>query len=112
MYMLIKNNMPAEIIASGALAKHGVVAFFGALVHALNAHRHGDTKSFVDIVTLTVISSFSGVMFALIALHFFQDGSYLTLAFAGSGGFLGVEGMSLVIKVVKKSISANMSSGI
>ena len=99
--------MPTEVIATGALAKHGIVAFFGALVHALNAHRNGDTKSVLDIITLTIISSFSGVMFAFIGLHFFQEGGYLTLAFAGSGGFLGVEGMSFVVRTLKRSLEAN-----
>jgi len=101
--------MPVVEITSAAVAKHGVVAFFGALVHALNAHRHGDTKSLLDILTLTVISSFSGVMFAFLGLHFFSEGSYLTLALAGAGGFLGVEGMGLVIKILKKSLLANIS---
>lgn len=99
--------MTGSEFAGGALVKHGVVAFFGALVHALNAYRNGDTKNAVDIISLTVISSFSGVMFAFIGLHFFQEGSYLTLAFAGSGGFLGVEGMSIIIKFVRRSIEAN-----
>jgi len=100
--------MQPELIASGALAKHGAVAFFGALVHALNAQRNGNTKSFLDVVTLTVISSFSGVMFAFIGLHFFSEGSYLTLALAGSGGFLGVEGMTVVVKILRKSFLANL----
>jgi hypothetical protein len=100
--------MPAAEITSGMLAKHGIVAFFGALVHALNAHRNGNTKSLLDIITLTVISSFSGVMFAFLGLHFFAEGSYLTLALAGSGGFLGVEGMTVVIRILKKSVLANM----
>lgn len=100
--------MPVPEVASGVLVKHGVVACFGAVVHALNAHRNGDTKKVLDILALTVISSFSGVMFAFIGLHFFAEGSYLTLAFAGSGGFLGVEGMSIVIRFVKKSIDANL----
>lgn len=99
--------MPVTEVASGALVKHGMVAFFGALVHALNAHRNGDTKNVVDIISLTIISSFSGVMFAFIGLHFFQEGSYLTLAFAGSGGFLGVEGMSFVVRTLKRSLEAN-----
>lgn len=95
-------------IGASSMIKHGVVAFFGAIVHALSAHRKGNSKSFIDFISLTVISSFSGVMFAFVGLHFFQDGSYLTLAFAGSGGFLGVEGMSLVVKFVKNSIEANI----
>lgn len=100
--------MPVAEVTTGALAKHGIVAFFGALVHALNAHRNGETKSLLDILTLTLISSFSGVMFAFLGLHFFAEGSYFTLALAGAGGFLGVEGMGLVIRVLKKSLLANI----
>lgn len=103
--------MPERIIATGLLGMHGFVAFFGALVHALNAHRHGDTKSPLDILVLTVISSFSGVMFAFIGLHFFADGSYFTLALAGTGGYMGVEGMGFLVKIVKKALLANIANG-
>lgn len=95
-------------ITSAALTKHGIVAVFGALVHSLNAYRNGGSKSFVDMLMLTVISSFSGVMFAFVAFHIFGEDSYLTLAIAGSGGFLGVEGMSMLTKAIKKSILANI----
>ena len=100
--------MPERFIATGMVGMHGTAAVFGALVHALNAHRHGETKNFLDILLLTVISSFSGVMFALIGLHFFSEGSYFTLAIAGTGGFLGVEGMGIIVKVVRKTILANL----
>lgn len=95
-------------ISSTSITVHGVIAVFGAIVHALNASRNGKTKSITDIAVLTVISSFSGVMFALIGLHLFGESSYLTMAIAGSGGFLGVEGMGFIVKIVKNSIIANM----
>ena len=78
------------------------------MVHALNAYRNGGSKSIIDMMMLTVISSFSGVMFAFVAFHVFGEDSYLTLAIAGSGGFLGVEGMSMLTKAIKKSILANI----
>ena len=62
------DNMSAEITAA-ALLKHGSVALFGAIVHALNAHRNGQTKTMLDIITLTVISSFSGTMFSFAAFE-------------------------------------------
>lgn len=99
--------MAAAEITTGTLAKHGFVAVFGAIVHALNAHRHGQTKNALDIVALTFISSFSGAMFSFVALHVYGEISYLTLAIAGSGGFLGVEGMAFVLKVVKTSMTSN-----
>lgn len=108
--MLTKKFMPERVVATGLLGMHGFIAFFGALVHALNAHRHGDTKSPMDILVLTVISSFSGVMFAFVGLHFFSEGSYITLALAGTGGYMGVEGMGFLIKIIKKSILSNIES--
>jgi hypothetical protein len=99
--------MPAIEFTSGVFAKHILIAFFGAFVHALNAQRNGNTKNFLDVITLTIISSFSGVMFFIIGLHFLGEGSYLTIALAGSGGFLGVEGMTIIVSVLKKSVIAN-----
>jgi len=87
--------------------KHGLLALFGAIAHAINAHRMGKTKNFLDFVLLTVLSSFSGVIFALIALHTF-DNEYLTLAAAGSGGFLGVEGMSIILNRIKTVIGGGV----
>lgn len=95
-------------ITATPLAAHGAVSVFGAVVHALNAQRNGETKNFVDVITLTVISSFSGVMFSLVGLHFFGEASYFTLAIAGSGGFLGVEGMGVVVRIVKRSLEVNL----
>jgi hypothetical protein len=44
-------------------------------------------------------------MFALVALYMFPDQHYLTLAMAGTGGFLGVEGMTLIIERVRQLIT-------
>jgi len=46
------------------------------------------------------MSSFSGVVFALTALYIF-DSQYFTLAAAGAGGFLGVEGLSMLALKLK-----------
>lgn len=80
---------------------HGAIAIFGAVVHALKAHRNGQSKTFLDFVTLTVMSSFSGVMFAILGLQLFPDQIYVTLMLAGAGGFMGVEGMVIIIDVVR-----------
>lgn len=105
--MLSDPNTTAGITGA-ALTKHGAVAVFGAVVHALNAYRNGGAKSFVDMVMLTIISSFSGVIFAFVAFHVFGEDSYLTLAIAGSGGFLGVEGMAVLTRALKRSLLANL----
>ncbi len=107
MQSLTQKQMPSEIITTASLLKHGAIAFFGALVHALAAHRDGQAKTKLDIVTLTVISSFSGVIFGLLSCNFLGD-SYISLAITGSGGYLGVEGLKQVTAALKKSILVNL----
>lgn len=94
-------NIPNEVLQAYApYITHGLLAIFGAFTHAASAHREGKSKTFMDFVLLTIMSSFSGVMFALMGFHFFGQGSYITLAMAGTGGFMGVEGMTWVVKVI------------
>ena len=83
-YVSIIMSEPVSTFAVSAVVKHGLIASFGALAHAINAHRTGKTKGLLDFCLLTIMSSFSGVIFALIALHLF-DNQYITLAAAGSG---------------------------
>lgn len=92
-------------ITTKAIVAHGCIALFGGLVHALQKHRQGKAKNFLDIMLLALISSFTGVIFALIALHALGGEHYLTLAAAGTGGFLGVEGMALVVERFRRVIS-------
>lgn len=87
-----------------SLIMHGVVATFGGTVNALQKHREGKTKGIWDIIVLGVISSFSGVIFSLVAMYLF-DSEYITLAMAGSGGFLGVEGLSVIAKKMQELIA-------
>lgn len=82
---------------------HALMALFGALVHALRAHRNGSSKTLLDFVALVVMSSFSGVIFALMAIHFFPEEIYISIALAGTGGYLGIEGMGMVIERIKNT---------
>ncbi len=107
----IKNNHyvkrimsePVSTFAVSAIAKHGLIAGFGALAHAINAHRTGKTKGLLDFCLLTIMSSFSGVIFALVALNLFEN-QYITLAAAGSGGFLGVEGLTVLSGKIREAL--------
>jgi len=96
----INNNL----FSYGTMLSHGAIAFFGALAHAINAHRNGKTKGLVDFALLTIMSSFSGVVFALVASWAF-DSFYLTLAMSGAGGFLGVEGLTVLATKLRDSMS-------
>jgi hypothetical protein len=102
------SNMPEPVITTTALAKHGVIALFGAVVHALNAHRLGKVKGVFEIAVLTVIASFSGVMFFLAAISIFGKDSYWTVLITGAGGFLGIEGLNTLVNAIKKGLIANM----
>lgn len=86
------------------LIAHGVAAIFGGLTNALNAQRNGKTKGLLDVIILTIISSFSGVVFAFVAMSMF-DNLYITIAAAGSGGFLGVEGLAVIAKRAQDMIA-------
>ena len=93
----------SAVFTTSAVAKHAAIACFGAVTHAINAHRMGKSKGLLDFILLTIMSSFSGVIFALVALHTTEN-QYLTLAAAGSGGFLGVEGLSILSVKVRNML--------
>lgn len=92
----------------GAVVAHGTIAVFGAVVHASQAHRTGQSKGLVDFFLLTIMSSFSGLIFALVAFQFF-DNPYMTLAIAGSGGFLGVEGLTFLAAKIRDVLGGMLS---
>ena len=99
--MLVTNNMENVPHTATPFVLHGFFAFFGAFVHSAQAYRTGGTKNFLDFIILMIMSSFSGVMFSLLALSWFGEGSYITLAIAGTGGFVGVEGMTWVTTYIQ-----------
>lgn len=104
---ICQNNMAEPVTATLTIAticKHGILAIFGALAHAINVHRSGGSKGLVDFILLSIMSSFSGVIFALLALQFFNN-EYLTLAAAGSGGFLGIEGLTVLAGKVRDTLA-------
>ncbi len=95
--------MTPEPLHTAIILKHGTLAVFGGVVHALSAYRRGETRGLIDIIVLATISSFTGVIFAFLALYLYPNG-YLTYAIAGMGGFVGVEGMSWITEFIKKKL--------
>ncbi len=85
-----------ESLSLSIFIKHGIIAFFGALVQALVERREGRSKTFADLVILTIIGSFAGVIFGLLALNFFPHNQYISLAITGAGAVLGKEGLKVV----------------
>lgn len=90
-----------EPISTSALVTHGLLAIFWAFVHALNAQRNGQSKTFVDFISLVIMSSFSWVMFGIMWLYLFPASIYLSLAMSGTWAFLWVEWMGLIVKYFK-----------
>lgn len=93
-----------EPISSTQVIAHGSLAMFWAIVHALNAHRQWRSKTFLDFIILIIMSSFTWVMFTLIALHLFPTATYLLFAMSGSGWYLWIEWMGLVVGYLKNRI--------
>ena len=89
---------------------HGFLAIFGAFAHATKVYRDGGTRNFLDFTLLVMMSSFSGVIFALLGSEMFGPESYITLAAAGTGGFLGVEGMTFAVEWIKRRIAPTMTN--
>lgn len=94
--------MEQHISAATPYIAHGALALFGAFTHAAIVYRKGDTKNLLDFLVLLAMSSFGGVMFALVGFEMFGPYSYISMAMAGTGGFLGVEGMTYIIAYVTK----------
>lgn len=88
-------------ITAGALTKHGIIALLGGIAHAINKHRMGQTKNFLDFIALAFMSAFFGVIFGFIALSISAN-EYVTLSIAGTGGWLGIESTGMLIDFVRK----------
>lgn len=89
-------------VSISVLVKHGSVALVGGFAHAINKHRTGESKGWLDLFALTAMSSFFGLLFGFIALYLFNNNEYITLAMAGTGGWLGIEGIGMLMGIIKK----------
>ena len=91
-----------EHLSTVAVTNHFIIAFFGGLSHAINKHRNGESKTMVDFILLTVMSSFFGVLFGFMAISLYPNNEYLTMAVAGTGGWLGIESSGILFDFVGK----------
>lgn len=77
-------------------AKIGLMAIFGGLAHAINAHREGKSRTPADFILLTLMSSFFGFIIGFIGLSLFKENIYAIMAMSGVGGWLGVESKTML----------------
>lgn len=94
----------SEPLSTTAVVNHFTIAFFGGLAHAINKHRNGESKTVVDFLLLTIMSSFFGVLFGFLAISLYPNNEYLTMAVAGSGGWFGIESTGVLFSIISKKI--------
>ncbi len=92
----------SKIVSETIAYKHGLVALIGGLANAINKHRTGESKGFLDFIALSVMSSFFGIITGFIAVSLFGTNEYLTLSVAGTGGWLGIETTGILQIWIKK----------
>ena len=83
-----------------ALTIHGAFALIGGLAKAIKRKKNRAVEYFA----CGLVSSFSGVLFAIIFKHFFPNMEYLHLAAAGIGGWVGSDGIEFLYKLLKKML--------
>ncbi len=97
----------SEPVTSVVISKwivYTVWSAFGGITHALVEQRAGKVRSFIDGMILAFISGFCGMMWTLVAVHFYQD-DFTIIGFAGGlGGYLSLQGLSVIVTVVKNKI--------
>lgn len=81
---------------SSMVAKIGLMAIFGGLAHAINAHREGKSRNASDFILLAIMSSFFGFIIGFIGMSLFKENIYILMAMSGVGGWLGVESKTLL----------------
>jgi len=96
--------MTSEPITSTIIAKWlvlGLWAILGGVTHALVEKRKGGIKNFVDGVILSFISGFAGLMWGLVAVHFYPSDIVVVAFASGLGGFMSLEGIAIGVNYLK-----------
>lgn len=104
----MKKMDPQFSVSYSEIVRHAIIAFLAGVAHALN-ERAGKKESSKwekvgEFTASALIASFSGVIFGLFALQYFGEGSYLTLALTGSGGFIGAKALKVISESVVEMI--------
>lgn len=92
----------SEHLSTSVITNHTIIALFGGITHAINKHRNGESKTMIDFILLTIMSSFFGVLFGFIAISLYPNNEYLTMAVAGTGGWLGIESSGILFDFISK----------
>ena len=92
-------------IDKAALLAHFAIAMFGGLASSLSKKQ----RRFVEVISNMVVGSFTGTVAVFVTMCVLGENNvYLNYAIAGSFGYLGNEGMKIIIEIVKKAIKVNI----
>jgi hypothetical protein len=80
-------------------------AGLGGITHALVEKRKGEIASLLDGFILAIISGFAGLMWGLVSLKLYPNDILVVSFSSGLGGFMSLEGLALMITVLRKKIS-------
>lgn len=97
----------SEPVTSVAISKWialGIWSMLGGVTHSLAEHRKGRVRSILDGFILALISGFAGLMWGLLAVHYFNNDIVYIAFFSGLGGFMSLEGLALIATYIKKKI--------
>lgn len=95
---------PVSTISLSYVLQHTIIAIFGGFAHAINKYRNGQSKTPMDFFLLTILSSFFGVLFGFISIHLYPTSEYLTMAIAGTGGWMGIESIGMLMTFIKSKV--------
>lgn len=76
-------------------------SILGGVTHALVEKRKGKVTSFLDGLILAIISGFAGLMWGLVAIHFYPHDVIVVSFASGMGGFMSLEGLALMFNYFK-----------
>lgn len=89
------------------------IIFFGSIVHATSQLKiaRDKKKEFnkIDFFILTIIASFAGLVFGLVALLFF-DNQITVILFSAIGSFLGMAGLNKISSILLDFLTSRVNS--
>jgi len=87
------------------------VILFGAIVHAtsqMKIARDANTEfTRVDFLILTIIASFAGLVFGLLATLFFES-EVVVILFSAIGAFLGMAGLNKISSILLQVLTSRI----
>ena len=87
------------------------VVIFGAIVHATSQLKiaRDEQREFtkVDFFILTIIASFAGLIFGLLATLFF-DNEIVVILFSAIGAFLGMAGLNKISSILLQVLTSKI----